>query len=331
MKQFEFFVGIDVSKATLDFSVVQGGKQIFYQRTENKPKAIRKLLKLLSKEHCPELFQAVFCMEYTGIYNNHLLQVLNDQQFTIRMESAMQIKRSMGVQRGKNDKVDAKRIALYAYKNRDDVKVWQPSREELQKLKQLLSIRKRLIKAKTNLKKPLEELSFLSPEQQKTLKNSCKSTLNALDKDLEKVNKEIDQAIRDDDQLRHLFTPVTSVKGIGRVSAIQMMVTTNEFKSITEAKKFACFAGIAPFEYTSGTSVVGKAHVSNMADKSVKCALHMAALAAVRESGELQDYFLRKVEEGKNKMAVINAVRNKLIHRVFACVRDNRLYRPVLA
>ncbi len=152
-----------------------------------------------------------------------------------------------------------------------------------------------------------------------------------MDKDLEKVNKEIDQAIRDDDQLRHLFTPVTSVKGIGRVSAIQMMVTTNEFKSITEAKKFACFAGIAPFEYTSGTSVVGKAHVSNMADKSVKCALHMAALAAVRESGELQDYFLRKVEEGKNKMAVINAVRNKLIHRVFACVRDNRLYRPVLA
>ena len=94
MKQFEFFVGIDVSKATLDFSVVQDGKQVFYQRTENKPKAIHKLLKLLAKEYFPDLFRAVFCMEYTGIYNNHLLQVLQDQQLTIWMESAMQIKRN---------------------------------------------------------------------------------------------------------------------------------------------------------------------------------------------------------------------------------------------
>ncbi|MGY5850963.1 transposase [Salegentibacter sp. F14] len=144
------------------------------------------------------------------------------------------------------------------------------------------------------------------------------------------MDNKIKQTINEDEHLKKLYKLVTSVKGIGKVSAIQIIVATNEFRSITEAKKFACFAGVAPFEHTSGTSVNGRAHVSHMADKSIKCALHMAALAAVRESGELQDYFLRKVGEGKNKMSVINAVRNKLILRVFACVRNNRLYRPVL-
>ena len=65
-----------------------------------------------------------------------------------------------------------------------------------------------------------------------------------------------------------------------------------------------------------------------MADKNLKTTLHMAAMAAVREVGELQEYYLRKVGQGKNKMSVLNAVRNKLIHRVFACVRDNRYYTP---
>lgn len=328
MKQFESFVGIDVSKATLDFSVVQGGKQTVHLRIENKPKAIGKLLKVLAKEYSQNLAQAVFCMEYTGIYNNHLLQVLREQKLDVWMESAVQIKRSMGLQRGKNDRVDARRIAMYAYRNRDEMKLWKPAREQVQKLKQLFGIRKRLLKTKGCLKKPLGELSFLPPEQQKILKSSCRHTLRAIEKDIEGVDRQIDQAIREDEHLQHIFKLATSVKGIGRISAIQMMVATNEFKSITEAKKFACFAGVAPFEHTSGTSVRGKTRVSNMADKSIKSSLHMAALAAIREKGELQDYFLRKVEQGKNKMSVLNAVRNKLIHRVFACVRDDRAYCP---
>lgn len=329
MKQFEFFAGIDVSKATLDFSLVEQGSQIFYQRIDNTPKSIRQLLKLLQKEHCMKMDQIIFCMEYTGIYTNHLLQVLQESEAAIWMESAVHIQRSVGMQRGKNDKIDAKKIALYAYKNRDDIKIWQPSRENLQKLKQLLGIRKKLIKAKVNLKKPLEELSFLPVAQQKTLKSSYKATLNALEKDLDKIDKEIDHTIKEDSKLQHLFNLVTSVKGIGRVSAIQVIVATNEFKSIAEAKKFACYAGVAPFEHTSGTSIIGRSHVSNMADKSIKCALHMAALSATRYPGELRDYYLNKVEQGKNKMSVLNAVRNKLVHRIFACVRDNRPYQQV--
>ena len=55
----------------------------------------------------------------------------------------------------------------------------------------------------------------------------------------------------------------------------------------------------------------------------------MAAMSTIASKGELRDYSLRKVKEGKNKMAVLNAVRNKIIHRMFACVRDERKYEKI--
>lgn len=330
MKNFNYFVGIDVSKATLDVSVIKDGEQIFYQKIENKANVIVKLLKTLKIEYNVNLATSLFCMEHTGVYTSIILSTLHEKRQVIWLESANQIKRSIGIQRGKSDKVDAKRIAYYAYKNFDKLKEWNPPSDHIQKLKLFVSIRKRLIKTEIALKKPLNELNFLSIEQQNILKNGYNLTLDAIKKDLKKIDQDILQIIKENENLHHLFKLVISVKGIGKVTAIQMIVTTNEFKTITDAKKYACYAGIAPFEHLSGSSIRGRTRVSDLADKTTKTYLHMASLAAIREKGEMQDYFLRKVEQGKNKMSILNAVRNKLIHRVFSCVRNNRLYEPIL-
>lgn len=106
-----------------------------------------------------------------------------------------------------------------------------------------------------------------------------------------------------------------------------MIIATNEFKDISDPKKFACYAGVAPFEHTSGTSIRGKSRVSHKANKPMKTLLHMSALVAVNYNDDLKQYYQRKLQENKNKMSVLNAIRNKLIHRVFACVRENRLYQ----
>jgi len=89
----------------------------------------------------------------------------------------------------------------------------------------------------------------------------------------------------------------------------------------------ACYAGVAPFEHRSGTSVRSRTRVSHLANKPLKSLLHMAALSAMQYNKDLQAYYERKVAEGKSKMLVINAVRNKLITRIFACIRDNRKYQ----
>jgi transposase len=104
------------------------------------------------------------------------------------------------------------------------------------------------------------------------------------------------------------------------------IVTTNEFKNFTCPKKFACYAGVAPFEHTSGTSIKGRPRLSRKANMSMKALLHMAALVSMQYNEELRNFYERRVAEGKSKMSVLNMIRNKLIHRVFACVRDNRKY-----
>ena len=82
----------------------------------------------------------------------------------------------------------------------------------------------------------------------------------------------------------------------------------------------------APVRYRSGTSIRGKTRVSHQARKRLKSLFHLGAMSVIRGPGELQDYYQRKVAEGKNKMLVLNAIRNKLIHRVYAVVRQGKKY-----
>ena len=142
---------------------------------------------------------------------------------------------------------------------------------------------------------------------------------------MEKVNKQIDKTIQEDTYLSQLFEIITSVQSVGVQTAAQIIIKTNEFKNINDPKKFACYSGVAPFSKESRL-FKGKAKVSHMANKKMKTLLHMCALVAIGYNTDLKAYYQRKTEEGKNKMSVINAVRNKLVHRIFTCVNENRKY-----
>ena len=119
------------------------------------------------------------------------------------------------------------------------------------------------------------------------------------------------------------YEAITSVPGVGMVTALQLMVHTHHFKRFTSAKKLACYAGVAPFPHQSGSSVRGRDKVHPMANKTLKTALHMCALSVIRFKGEMRAYFDRKIKEGKNKMSILNAIGNKLLQ---ACVRDGKLF-----
>ena len=300
---------------------------VFHQRAENSLSGIRSFFKQLKKEPDFELTSSVFCMEHTGIYNNHLLSFFAKEKANVFLESGMQIKQSSGLKRGKNDKVDSERIALYAYKNRDEIKLWQPKREVLEQLKQLAALRARMINVIKQLKTPIKEsIQYVSRKTQKQSEQLCKHSLKALEKDLAATNKQIETIIESDVVLNRLFKIITSITGVGTVTATQIIITTNEFKDISSAKKFACYSGIAPFEHQSGSSIRGKNRVSHLGNKTLKTLLHMAALVAASYNQEIKEYYQRKVAEGKNKMSVLNAIRNKLVLRIFSCVNQNKLY-----
>jgi transposase len=232
------------------------------------------------------------------------------------------------LQRGKNDQIDAQRIAEYADRFTDKITLWQPPRPLVQQLQQLLGLRERLLKAQVQLQVPLQEgKAFLNQATYQLLEQNSRSSLKGLQADLQRVEKKINDLIDSDEYLNKLFKQLQSVPGVGPITAGEIIIRTNEFKAFSDPKKFACHAGVAPFEHRSGSSVRGRSRVSHKAQKRLKTLLHLAAMGAVRTNGELQQYYQRKIEQGKNKMAVLNAVRNKIILRVFAIVRNDVMYQ----
>jgi len=321
-----YFLGIDIGKNSFHAALTVDGRTYYDQEVSNKTTAIKKYLQELKAKFAFKSDQLIVCMEHTGIYCYPLLDYLTKQRVKVCVEPALRIKQSQGMQRGKNDKIDSKRIAKYALKNVDELRFWQPKREVLQKLRALLVVRERLIMAKAQFEVPVKESREFIEESIRFLAiKNCKATISAIHKDIKKVDAEISKVIKEDNQLLAQVKIATSVTGIGTIIATNMILTTNEFKDISDHKKYACYAGIAPFDNSSGI-LPGRSQVSHMANKKIKTLLHMGARSAIQYSPELKQYYHRKLAEGKKPFSVLNAVCNKLISRVFVCIKEQRVY-----
>jgi transposase len=325
--EFKHYIGIDVSKKTLDFALCIEGKVVQQYQSENSKKGIAKIIKQLRTEPSFQIKTTLFCMEHTGIYNNHLINYLLSCKAPIWIENALQIKQSQGMTRGKTDQIDAKRIAEYAFLFRSKIQLYVPPRKEIMQLKALLAMRNRIVSSIKELAVPIaENKGFVSQEIKVMEEKLMKATIARLEKTQLDIEKQINKIILEDKSLKNQFNLIQSVKGVGPIIAVNMIIATDEFKRFESASQFACYSGVVPFDHSSGTSIRGKSKVSHLANKSMKTLLHLAAMSAVHAKGELQDYYNRKLQEGKNKMSVINAIRNKIIHRIFAVVKRNSPY-----
>jgi transposase len=324
---YAFILGIDVSKDSLDVCMIRTADgQILEHKLNNNAEGFKKL-KAFSKQHGCELgAETLVCMEHTGLYTRRLVHYLLGRQVKVWLENALQIKRSIGLVRGKDDKVDAQRIARYALLQQDKAVLLNLSGLTLEKLKDLQANRNRLLKALHSLKTSLKELLSVDPVSGKTLEKVNKDAIKGLEKSLEQVEEKMSEFIEQDSELKRKYDLLTSVRGVGKVLSITLLIYTQGFTKLDDPRKLACYCGVAPFEHKSGSSVRGKTGVSLFANQEVKRVLHLAAISSVRYNEELKVYYQRKVSEGKNKMSAINAVRNKLLHRIVAVIKRGTPY-----
>lgn len=333
VKVYKFMVGIDVSKKTIDVACSKNGanSKAITIVFANNLKGFKELGKWLKEQDC-SYKEALFCMENTGIYHRVLASYLLQQEAFVWVETPVQIKWSMGIQRGKSDKVDAVRIGVYAFRNQDKAQQYSQADKSLQNIADLLAVRQRLLQCIQVLKVPIKEFASLGMKEAARLaEDACKNSITTIATELKTVEEKLHKMIDEDEVLSKKFKYATSVRCVGFVAGLQLLVYTQGFTRFDNAKQIASYCGIAPFGYGSGTSVKGRTKVHNMANKILKKTMHMCSVSAVRHNEEMRTFFQRKVSEGKNKMSVLNAVRNKLIHRVFACVRDERMYELKLA
>jgi transposase len=321
------FIGIDISKEHLDFALINISAPAVYldKQVANSYSGFAKIKSWLVREKV-KLSDCLFCMEHTGTYGLLLIAWLSQLGIDFSVEPAMQIQRSIGLTRGKNDKVDARRIANYAYTNRAKLDQFLLPSKLLLQIKQLLTYRDQQTKIKVSLKNSLKNHNqYEQILGSNDLSIEIQNHIHECESRIENADKRIKELINTDADLRKNYDLTMSVKGIGPVIAAFMLVTTNNFTSFENGRKYACYCGIAPFDNASG-KYQGKTKVSPLANKRVKGLLSSAALIAHKWDPEIKSYYERKIKEGKNHTSVMNAVRCKLVNRMFAVVKRQTPY-----
>lgn len=314
-------IGIDVSSKTLDICIKKETEEKRFEKIDNNCKSIMLFFKQFNSS------ELVVAMENTGRYNWQLYEAIEKIGCDTYVINPLHLKKSMGLVRGKNDKVDAYRIALFTEKNIKEMTLWKPSSKSIKQLKILNTERISRIKMKRRMLNQQHDYKLMKGlDLDKELLKLNKQIIKKIDEQILKIETKITTLIKADKELNKQNKLIRSVPGVGKVLSWTLLAKTEGFKLISEPRKLACYAGVVPFEYQSGSSVYRKPSVSVFADKTIKSVLHMAAMSALNNDKEMKQYFERKVLEGKNKMSVINAIRNKIIHRVYAVIKRKTPY-----
>ena len=315
----KFYVGIDVSKLTLDVFVRETKS---HKQFKNDLDGFGLLVKWLEKQTKNHLDDVLVCFEHTGLYSLPLAIFLEEKEIKFSMISALEIKKSLGITRGKNDYIDAKRIADFANRFSDKISQTKLPAKDVRKIQSLLALRERMVTSLSGYTVTQNEtVRTMQKEDFPELFFAYQAIISTLKEEIKKLEKTIKEIIQNNEQLKKSFELLTTVKGIGFTVATHLIVYTHNFTRFDNWRKFACYSGIAPFDYQSGTSVRGKTQVSHVANKQVKKMLHMAAVCAVHYDTEMREYYARRQADGKSKMAIINIVRNKLVSRAFAVIK----------
>lgn len=317
---YSFFIASDISKEVIDVAYHDDNQAVYLNQFTNDNDGFKQLLKQLRKITKHPLSSWFFCFENTGAYSKPLLEWLFSQGIPCREENALKISKSLGLRRGKNDKIDAKDICLYAFEKRDSINPSILPKPLIKKLKTLLSQRELLIKHKVAVDVSLkEQKKILDPDLLKMLEDGNNAIIDRYIKQIDKIGQLIEELISEDQQAKLNHELAQSVIGVGPIISAYILTYTHNYTCFSDARKFACYSGIAPFSNSSGKRK-GKNKVSPMANKKIKSLLSNGANAAIQHDSQLNVYYNRKIKEGKEYGVVINAVKNKLIQRVFCTI-----------
>lgn len=322
MKKQDFILGVDVSKNTLDISCLKIREHL---RIQNGTEGFKELVKWC-KRFKIDLARSVMVMEFTGGYEYKLIQYCQAKGIPFIRIPGLAIKRSLGITRGKNDRIDAQRIAQYAAEKQLSAEDSRPLDKRMVTLKELLSFRKRCVRQKAGYQASIKERRHIYPTLKKDIIiRELEKKTKLEEKVIAEVEAEISRVIEENKDLRRNYDLIASVKGIGKVNGWMTIAYTENFSSFPDGRTYAVYVGVIPFDHSSGTSIRGRKRVSKLANKELKADLTQAAKSAMQHDKEIKEYAERKLME-KDWPKVVNNVKFKLILRMFAVVKRGEKY-----
>ena len=329
--QKKCFLGIDVSKLWFDVSMViiigQVKQGMFSQRFDNNAAGFKKLTQWLKLCKVPLDASTLVVIENTGVYHRMIWEYCNNKGLSLHIGNAARIKWSLGIVRGKDDVTDSERLCDYCYRHEDELQATPALDPVILPLKDLMTSRTRLLAQINSTRTYLKELKYSnSKEVQAIMEEVHRSALSGMKKSLLQIEEQIKKLVEQSAPIKNNYDLLLSVPGIGHITAIYIICCTANFAGSISGKQLACYAGVVPFKNKSGSSIKGKPKVHKMANKQLKALLHMGARSAVCHKAEFAQYYKRKEQEGKHHLEILNAVKNKIVLRAVAVIKNQRKY-----
>ncbi len=319
MTNLNVFSGFDVSKDYFDFFTIDDQGKSLGQRVVYTREGLKSLARFIpAQSHC--------VMEATGPYYLKLATWLYQNGYAVSVVNPLVIRRfcQMKLVRAKTDKADARMIALYAKSEKPAL--WQPPAPYIVKLQQLDALVELFTKNRTALINQLHafEVTGIGDPFACSL---LKKTIADVTKKMEKIEAEITAVIGA--HYKEMLENLKSIPGIGKRSAVALIVASDGFKRFDNYKKFSSYLGICPRIYESGSSVRGRSRICKLGMSRIRAILYVCAWSAKKGNLACKQLYDRLVEKGKSKRLALIAVANKLVKQAFAIAKSGIKYQPV--
>jgi transposase len=323
-----WFIGIDVSKKTLDASIFVAGEVINrfpHIQVRNEKQGFKELLRW-AKTQGVNTKDTLFGLEFTGYYSDALEQFLTGKKLCYAMLPTTVVKHYQRGTRDKNDKTDSAKIAdyLFRFNGTECIKQRVLPSKAMQELKALKSERKFYVQQRVACEN--RQNVAKSKQEQKHLQKA----IDLFNEQIEQIEQQMAEVVTSDEEIYLTYTRLLTIPGIGPVNAINTIANTQNFTAFETARQYAKYVGVAPSEHSSGTSVRWRGRPSPHADLQAKADLSMAAMRAVEFSCDMSIYYERKLGNRPNdkdvKRKALNAVKFQLIKMMFAVVRQDRVF-----
>lgn len=266
-----------------------------------------------------------FVMEVAGVYNIRLAFYLHHRGCALSVVNAMAIKCyiQMHLERNKTDKKDARWICKYATEQQPPY--WQMPDSAYFESKQLYNTIRQYTQQIKCINNQLHSLRLLPVPSKDTIK-SLEKVIVCMQKEIKLLEQKLQLLLQQwqPDQLKS----ISSIKGIGKRAAAMLIVFTQGFKHTENHRQLISFAGLAPIQYSSGTSIHGRPKIYKRGGKNLRDVLYMCSMNAMKTNTACKALYERLRANGKTGKLALVAVMNKLLKQVFAVVKNNALYQP---
>lgn len=318
MNQYHF-VGIDIAKDKFDVAVQKDGKYInkVFLNTRAGIKSFHQWLVKFP-------MMPWVCMEATGHYGYKLADYLYEQQINISVINPLKIKHYAKAvfMRNKNDILDARIIAQFGEATKP--RLYVPKSPEQKELNSLVNVSNTL---KMQLVQFTNQLGSIEGNIAKKI---TKKMIGNIKKEIATIDKKLTELVAQDDEFKEQLELMCSIKGVGKLTAVNVLARVQDIQSFENAKQFAAFIGVSPRQHQSGKSK-GKTRMSCLGDAGLRKSLYMAALVAKRHNQTLQPFVKRLQEAGKAPKAIIGAIMRKLAHWIFAVLKHKKPFEVTYA